>query len=116
MVLLLLRVLCSQVTAGIKQSGIRSASTRCAELNGINLGQGMCDIPVDAQIKLAAHNAIVADKNLYAPYEGVLDLRLALAKKIKDFNHIDADPNTEILISLGATGAYVCAMKTLLNC
>lgn len=105
----------SHVVADIKQSGIRSASARCAEMGGINLGQGLCDIPAHPNIKNAAHNAIVQDKNLYAPYNGIADLRTALAKKIDQFNHIKVNPSTEILISHGSTGAYVSAIKTLFN-
>lgn len=105
----------SKTAAGLKQSGIRSASIRCAELGGINLGQGMCDIPVHEKIKAAAEAAIKQDKNLYAPFNGVTELRIALANKIRKFNKVEANPETEIFVSLGATGAFVCAVKTLFN-
>jgi hypothetical protein len=39
----------------LKQSCIRSASTRCAAINGINLGQGLCDLPTPDIIKEAAY-------------------------------------------------------------
>ena len=44
----------SQKTKNLKQSGIRVASTRCAALKGINLGQGVCDLPIDPIIKAKA--------------------------------------------------------------
>jgi len=105
----------SDRTAQLKQSGIRSVSKRCAELKGFNLGQGVCDIPIDDTIKAAAAEAINANKNLYAASEGVYPLRQAIAKKIKHFNQVDVDPETEILVAHGATGAYVAAVQVLYN-
>jgi aminotransferase len=105
----------SERTAGLRQSSIRSASVRCNAINGINLGQGVCDIPTHDAIKLAATDAIYANKNLYAPHEGLFELRTALAKKIQTLNHVTADPMREILITHGSTGAYVSAIKTLFN-
>jgi aminotransferase len=99
----------------LKQSGIRAATARCIALNGINLGQGVCDIATDENIKASASDAIYDNKNIYAPYEGVLALRQAVAKKIKHFNKVEVNPETEILISHGSTGAFVSAAKTLFN-
>lgn len=108
-------LLLSERAASLKQSGIRAASARCSEINGINLGQGVCDIPTHDSIKLAAADAINENKNLYAPHEGVMALREILAQKIKQFNCINVDPKTEILVSHGSTGSYVAAIKTLFN-
>lgn len=105
----------SEKTASLRQSGIRSASVRCTHMGGINLGQGVCDIPTHTLIKAAATDAIHSDKNIYAPHEGLLTLRNAVAKKIKNFNRIEANPQTDILISHGSTGSYVSAVKTLFN-
>lgn len=99
----------------LRQSGIRKASTRCNEIGGINLGQGVCDIPTHDNIKSAAALAIHDNKNLYAPLEGLLELRLQLADKIQRFNAVTVDPKTEILIGHGSTGAFVAASKTLFN-
>ncbi len=99
----------------LKQSGIRKASARCSEINGINLGQGVCDIPTHDFIKSAAAKAIAENKNLYAPHEGIIELRQTLAQKIKQFNQIEVNPQTEILVSHGSTGSYVSAAKTLFN-
>ncbi len=108
-------LLLSKRASPLKQSGIRAASVRCNEIDGINLGQGVCDIPTDDSIKLAAAKAISENKNLYAPHEGIVELRKALAEKIKKFNQIKVDPQTEILISHGSTGSFVAAVKTLFN-
>lgn len=105
----------SQKAAFLRQSPIRSASVYCAAIQGINLGQGVCDIPAHNKIKIAAATAINENKNLYAPHEGILELRNALAQKIQQFNGVKVDPHKELLISHGSTGSYVSAVKTLFN-
>lgn len=105
----------SEIVKDLKQSGIRAASTRCAELQGINLGQGLCDIPTHDKVKNAAKQAITENKNLYASHSGVAPLRTALAEKIAKFNHVKVDPQTQILVAHGSTGAFVSAIKTLFN-
>ena len=60
----------------IKQSGIRSATIKCEQLGGINLGQGVCDLHTPNSLKLAAINSIINDKNTYADFQGVYELRI----------------------------------------
>ncbi len=105
----------SDIVATLRQSGIRSATERCKAIGGINLGQGVCDIPTQDAIKQAASAAIFANNNLYGPYLGIPELREALAQKIQHHNKIVVDPATEILVSHGSTGAYVSAIKALFN-
>lgn len=105
----------SKSVVHIQQSGIRAAGLRCQEVGGINLGQGVCDIPTPEGVKKAAEEAINFDNNTYSIYEGVLPLREAIAKKLEEFNHIKADPEKEIMVSHGSTGSFVCAVSALFN-
>lgn len=105
----------SQSTKSLKQSGIRAASTRCSAIQGINLGQGICDIPVEQAIKDAAFQAITDNKSIYSPCEGILPLRKALTEKISNFNKVNYDPETEIIITHGSTGAFISAIETIFN-
>lgn len=105
----------SDRTTPLVQSGIRSASARCSAVGGINLGQGVCDIPAQMVIKEAAAAAIFQDKNLYAPQEGVHKLKVAVAEKLQKFNGITSATEADILISHGSTGAFVAAITTLCN-
>ncbi|MBB70881.1 MAG: aspartate aminotransferase [Legionellales bacterium] len=98
----------------LQQSGIRNASVRCAEIGGINLGQGVCDLPIADSIKEAAFEAIRADKSIYSPAQGVGKLRHAIAEKINRYNNIPVD-ETNILVSHGATGGFVCAVNCVFN-
>ena len=56
----------------LRQSGIRAASTRCATLGGINLSQGISDLPTADLIKQAAYHSINDNKNTYSTCEGIL--------------------------------------------
>lgn len=105
----------SEIAKPLRQSGIRAASTMCKALKGINLGQGVCDIPVIDSIKQAAIEAIQANRSTYSACEGAYALRQAIADKVKHFNAFSVDPMSEVIATHGATGAFVCATKALFN-
>lgn len=105
----------SELAKPLQQSGIRAASTRCREMGGINLGQGICDINIIEPIKQAAKQAIDENKSIYSPCEGAFGLRQAIANKCQQFNGLTVNPANEVMVSHGATGAFVCAAKTLFN-
>jgi len=104
----------SMKVANIKQSGIRALSTACASMGGINLGQGLCDTPIHEQIKQAASQVIYDDKSLYSASEGLLELRQVITDKIARFNKIVVSTD-EVIVTNGATGAFVCAILSLFN-
>jgi len=99
----------------LKQSSIRSMTRRAAEMGGVNLSQGLCDLPTPDKIKQAACDAVNGDRNVYAPLNGIQGLRQGIANKLAAFNGIQADPETQVMVSSGATGAFVCALLTLLE-
>ncbi len=90
-------------------------SAECERMGGINLSQGVCDTPVPPEVRAAADRAIEDGKNQYTRPEGVAPLRQAIAKKLKSYNRIDIDPDRELVITVGATGALYCAFLALLN-
>jgi aminotransferase len=53
--------------------------------------------------------------NTYTRFDGAVELREAVARKLADYNDILADPDREITISAGATGAFHCACLALLT-
>ena len=71
---------------GLVQSEIRRMSRECAERDGINLGQGICDQPVEEVIKAATSAAVNADLSTYSPFEGIAELRSRIAGKMQAFN------------------------------
>lgn len=99
----------------IKQSDIRRFSAICAALNGVNLSQGVCDQPAPGAVKEAAKRAIDEDRATYTNLRGTLELREAIAKKMRAFNGIECDPETEVAATVGSAGAFACACLSTLN-
>ena len=90
-------------------------SVACAEVNGINLAQGVCDTHVPAPVAEAAINAIQQGHNIYTRLDGIAPLRQAIARKFASFNHLEVDPERQVLVTSGATGALHAALMALLN-
>jgi aminotransferase len=100
--------------ANFSQSQIRAMSILCREKNGINMAQGLCDLDVPLPVQIGAKQAIERGYNTYTATEGNYKLRHAIAKKQNDFydQGVDAD---NVLVSLGATGAFYATATSLLE-
>lgn len=106
----------SERITGLTQSDIRAMTQKCNEYHGINLGQGLCQLPTPPEIIAAAQKALEDNsKCIYSPAEGILSLRQAIAGKLKEKNNIIADPQSEILITIGATGGFASSLMALFN-
>jgi len=99
----------------VVQSEIRNMSIECDLRGGINLSQGICDTEVPQIIKNGAKEAIDRGFNYYTRYDGIDELRYAIARKQKKYFKMEVDPENEIVVSAGATGALFCACFALLN-
>ena len=100
----------------LKQSEIRSMSRECQRVGGINLGQGICDLPTPPEILEETSKAILADKSVYSKFEGIDALREQIAIKARDFNGISqVDPDTNVVVTIGATGALATTIQALFN-
>lgn len=99
---------------GLAQSDIRRMSIECDKVGGINLGQGICDLPTEPLVMEGAIEAIRDGRSAYSRLDGIGPLREAIAKKLKSYNGVDVDPDTEIVVTIGATGGFAtAAMATL---
>ena len=76
----------------------------------INLGQGFPDEDGPAEIKAAAQAAIAAGANQYAPGKGILPLREAIAAHQERFYGLTPNPETEIIVTTGATEAIAASL------
>ncbi len=101
--------------ASIEQAEIRAMSIECEKVGGINLAQGVCDTQVPLTIRKAACIGIENGINSYTRFDGLAQLREAIAKKCSQYNRIDANPETDIVVSAGSTGAFYCACLALLD-
>ncbi len=99
----------------IIQSEIRNMTIECALVGGINLAQGVCDTEVPLVVRRGAREAIEAGMNTYTRCEGLEELRGAIAEKQKRCTGLAADPQSEIIVTNGATGAMYCTCLSLLN-
>jgi aminotransferase len=100
---------------GLAQSDIRRMSLECARVGGINLGQGICDQPIDPIIKEATVRAIHEDRSIYTRLDGIDELRHRIAAKMKAYNGIACDPDGEVVVAVGSTGSFVTACMALVN-
>lgn len=79
----------------------------------INLGQGFPDTDGPAEILDAANGAIRGGLNQYPPGPGMPVLREAIAQHQKRFYGLDVDPDSEVLVTAGATEAIAATIMAL---
>jgi aminotransferase len=109
------RLALSQLAPGVFQSEIRAMSVACDAIGGINLAQGVCDTPVPAPVEAEAIAAIHAGYNIYTRLDGIDRLRNAISAKQQRDYALTYDPETEVLVSSGATGGFHAAVMALIN-
>ena len=90
-------------------------SVECDRVGGINLAQGVCDTDLPPFVADAAIRAIQQGHNIYTRLDGIESLRQAIGAKLERYNGISADPDSEVLVTSGATGALYAASLALLN-
>lgn len=81
----------------------------------INLGQGFPDYPGPPEVLEVARAAIGTQADQYPPGPGIPELRTAIAEHQQRFSGLAYDPDTEILVTAGATEALAAAMLALLE-
>lgn len=89
-------------------------SALAARTGAINLGQGFPDTDGPEEIREAAVRALRDGRgNQYPPGTGVPELRAAIADHQRDRYGIDLDPDTEVLVTAGATEAIAASLLAL---
>ena len=99
----------------VKQSELRSMSVECERVGGVNLSQGVCDLAIPEPVRRAAKHAIDNGPNSYSRHDGTRMLRNAVAAHYQQRAGLDVDPETDVVVSAGATGALYCACLALLE-
>jgi N-succinyldiaminopimelate aminotransferase len=79
----------------------------------INLGQGFPDTDGPTEIVDAAVAAMRAGHNQYPPAIGIAALRQAIAEHQRRFYDLAYDPDTEVLVTAGATEAIASTILAL---
>ncbi|MER8005103.1 pyridoxal phosphate-dependent aminotransferase [Streptomyces sp. NPDC094149] len=82
----------------------------------INLGQGFPDTDGSEEVREAAVRALRDGRgNQYPPGPGVPELRTAIAAHQQRWYGLSYDPDTEVLVTAGATEAIAAALLALLE-
>jgi aminotransferase len=97
------------------ESVIRDMTRLSIKHDAINLAQGFPDFPAPLELKRAAADAIMGDFNQYSITWGAKDLREEISRKVLIYNHIEADPDSEVTVMCGSTEAMMASMLALIN-
>ncbi|OBG41267.1 pyridoxal phosphate-dependent aminotransferase [Mycolicibacter heraklionensis] len=90
-------------------------SALAARIGAVNLGQGFPDEDGPPAMLEAARAAITDGVNQYPPGPGIPALRQAIAGQRARKYGIDYDPDTEVLVTVGATEAIAAAVLGLVE-
>ncbi|MEI9993259.1 MAG: aminotransferase [Rhizomicrobium sp.] len=90
-------------------------SALAIEHGAINLGQGFPDEDGPLAVREAASRALIEGPNQYPPMKGRVELRRAIAGHAKRFYGLDFDPETQVLITSGATEALTASIMGLVG-
>ena len=99
----------------VRKSELRAMSVECERVNGVNLSQGVCDLALPDAVARAAKDAIDSGANSYSRHDGTGALRRAIAGFYRRRAGMDVDPEYNVVVSAGATGALYCACLALLE-
>jgi N-succinyldiaminopimelate aminotransferase len=90
-------------------------SALASRVGAVNLGQGFPDEDGPPAMLQAAQDAIAAGANQYPPGLGIASLREAIAAQRRRHFGVDYDPDTEVLVTVGATEAIAAAVIGLVE-
>lgn len=85
-------------------------SALAAQHAAVNLGQGFPDEDGPLAIREAASRALIEGPNQYPPMRGRIELRKAIAAHAKRFYGFDLDPETDVVVTSGATEALTASI------
>ena len=90
-------------------------SALAARVGAVNLGQGFPDEDGPPAMLKAAEEAIAEGVNQYPPGLGIAPLREAISAQRKRKFGIDYDPDSEVLVTVGATEAIAASVIGLVE-
>lgn len=105
----------NQTVTAFKESIFSTMTKLAIQNSAINLSQGFPDFDGPKWVVDLASKAMEEGKNQYAPSPGILPLRAAIAENYKKYYGLNYDPNTEVLVTCGATEAIFCTAMAVLN-
>lgn len=107
----------NHILARLPRSGVRRIADKVIELKKnhiIHLGLGQHSEPTSAHILRAASEAALKGYSKYTHNCGLVELRIAIKKKLESFNHMDVSENN-IFVTPGATYGISISVGCLIN-
>lgn len=112
----MVRDVISDRSKSVVRSGIRVMYDLALGKEGlVHLEIGEPDFPTPQHIVDAAKKALDEGYTQYTPNAGYLDLRESICRKLMVDNKIEADPNTEVIVTIGAMQAISSALLATIN-
>ncbi|MFD1124821.1 aminotransferase class I/II-fold pyridoxal phosphate-dependent enzyme [Lentilactobacillus raoultii] len=97
-------------------SGIREFDQKISSIPGIvKLTLGEPDFNVPEHVKQAAIRSIQNNKSHYSSQKGIPELRQAISRYLKRKTGVTYDPESEIVVTIGATEAIFSSLTAMLN-
>ena len=103
------------IFANTQTSVFEIMSRLAREHDAVNLGQGFPDDPGPEDVRRKAAETVVSGWNQYPPMMRLPELRRAIADHYEHWQDLVLDPETEVMITSGATEAIAGAMLALIE-
>ena len=100
---------------GIAPTVFTEMSALALRTGALNLGQGFPDVDGPPSVIEAAVAALRGSRNQYAPGPGVPELRAAIARHQQRHYGIEVNPDTEVVVTTGATEGIAAALLGLVD-
>jgi aminotransferase len=106
----------SHRSAHLREASILRALTLKVQAfeDGINLGQGVCDLEMPRPLRLGAVESIFRDRATYTPYGGIRPLREAISAQYQSRYGLGYGAE-DVVVTIGSSMAYTAAVMTLLD-
>ena len=106
----------SHRSAHLREASILRALTLkvMAFPDGINLGQGVCDLEMPRPLRLATVESIFKERATYTPYGGIKPLREVISRRYEERYGLKYSPD-DVVVTIGSSMAYTATIMTLLD-
>ncbi len=92
----------------------RAMELKAQGIDVVGFGAGAPDFDTPDYIKAAAVEALNAGKTKYTPAAGIIELRTAIAEKLKKENSLDYSPE-QVIVNIGGKHSVYEAMQAVLD-
>jgi aminotransferase len=106
----------SERSAHLREASILRALTLKVQAfhDGINLGQGVCDLEMPRPLRLGTVESIFKERATYTPYGGIRPLREVIARRYEQRYGLRYEAD-DVVVTIGSSMAYTSTLMTLLD-